>query len=147
MPGWGYLTEFWDSVVEVVIGGTTYTVDWFQGIGNAVAGAIGGIFSDLTHHFYDIFYILEWALGNLGPILQTALAPLAWLFNFSSGFLTSATSTLENLNIETPTFSLSGVDLTTFFAGIPYFTIFTTGIWAILGILFAFYVIKKIAQI
>lgn len=40
----GFLTEFWDSIAEVVISGGTYTVDWFKSLGNAVAGAVGNIF-------------------------------------------------------------------------------------------------------
>lgn len=140
---WGYLSEFWDSVVEV--GG--YSVAWFQSLGNAVAGAIGGIFEDLTHHFYDIFYIAQWFLSNLGEILLTAFTPLTWIFNFVKGFFVSATMTLEQLGIETPAFLLLTDNVKAVLEAVPYLNLLLTAIAGCFGIMIIIFIVKRASQI
>lgn len=140
---WGYLSEFWEAVLAV----GDYTVEWFESVGNAVAGAIGGLFKDLTHHFYDIFYIVQWFLENLGDMLSVAFTPLTWIFNFVRGFLVSATSSLETLGIELPEMTLLTDNVETFFNSIPYFSLFLTGIGGILGIFVIIFIAKKIIHI
>jgi len=140
---WGYLSEFWDQIIQV----GDYTVAWFQGIGNAVAGAIGGLFEDLTHHFYDIFYIVQWFLSNLGDMLSTAFTPLTWIFNFVRGFFVSATSSLEALGIEIEEMDLMTDNLETFFDSVPYFDLLLTGVAGILGIFVIIVIAKKIIHI
>lgn len=140
---WGYLSEFWDEITQV----GDYTVAWFQGIGNAVAGAIGGIFEDLTHHFYDIFYLIQWFLDNLGDILAIAFTPLIWIFNFVKGFFVNATSTLEALGIEIEETTLMTDNLQTFFDSVPYFDLLLTGVAGVLGIFVIIFIVKKIISI
>lgn len=140
---WGYLSEFWDSVVEV--GG--YSVAWFQSLGNAVAGAIGGIFEDLTHHFYDIFYIAQWFLSNLGEILLTVFTPLTWIFNFVKGFFVSATMTLEQLGIETPEFTLLTDNVKAVFEVVPYLNLLLTAISGCFGIMIIIFIVKRASQV
>jgi len=140
---WGYLSEFWDEITNV----GDYTIAWFQGIGNAVAGAIGGMFEDLTHHFYDVFYIIQWFLENLGDMLSTAFTPLTWIFNFVRGFFVSATSSLETLGIEVEEMDLMTDNLQTFFDSVPYFNLILSGVSGILGIFVILFIVKKIIHI
>jgi len=140
---WGYLSEFWNAITEV----GDYTVAWFQSVGNAVAGAIGGLFEDLTHHFYDIFYIVQWFLENLGNMLSVAFTPLIWIFNFIKGFFVSATSSLEDLGLEIEEMDLMTDNLQTFFDSVPYFDLIMTGVAGILGIFVIMFIVKKIIHI
>ncbi len=140
---WGYLSEFWNAITEV----GDYSVAWFQSVGNAVAGAIGGMFEDLTHHFYDIFYTVEWFLDNLAEILSVAFLPLTWIFNFVKGFFVSATSSLEDLGIEIEEVDLMSENLENFLELIPYFDLILSGVAGILGIFIILFIVKKIISI
>jgi len=140
---WGYLPEFWEAIAQV----GDYTVEWFEGIGNAVAGAIGGLLEDLTHHFYDIFYLVQWFLSNLGGMISTAFTPLIWIFNFIKGFFASATSSLETLGIEIEEIDLMTDNVQTFFNSVPYFDLITMGVSGILGIFVIMFIVKKIIHI
>ena len=140
---WGYLSEFWDAITEV--GG--YTIAWFQSVGNAVAGAIGSIFEDLTHHFYDIFYVVQWFLDNLGDMLSNAFIPLTWIFNFVKGFFVSATMSVEELGIEIPEMTLVSDNVKAVFEIVPYFGLLTTSIAGVFGIMIIIFIAKRASQI
>ena len=140
---WGYLSEFWNAITEV--GG--YTVAWFQSVGNAVAGAIGAIFEDLTHHFYDIFYIVLWFLDNLGEMLSNAFIPLTWIFNFVKGFFVSATMTLEELGIELPEMDLMSDNVLAVFEIVPYFNILLTAIAGVFGLMMFVFIIQRASRL
>ena len=140
---WGYLVEFWDAIIQV----GDYTIEWFEQIGNAVAGAIGGLFEDLIHHIYDIFYIAEWFLDNLSQMLATAFTPLSWIFNFVRGFFVSATLTIEELGIELPELSVFTGDVQEVFENFPYMNLLLTGVGGALGIFIVVAIIRKIIHI
>jgi len=140
---WGYLGEFWNAITEVI----EYPVAWFQSVGNAVAGAIGGLFEDLTHHFYDIFYIAEWFFANLGDMLSSAFTPLIWIFNFVKGFFISATMTAEELGIEIPTMNLLGDNVKAVFQVVPYFNVLLTAIAGVFGLMIIIFIVKRASQI
>lgn len=140
---WGYLSEFWDAITSV----GDYTIEWFQSVGNAVAGAIGGLFEDLTHHFYDIFYIIRWFLSNLGNMFIIAFTPLTWIFNFVRGFFVSATSSLEELGLVIPEMDLMSENVVAFFNIFPYFSLLLSGIAGALGLLIILFIAKKIIYI
>lgn len=140
---WGYLSEFWDAITGV----GDYSIAWFQSVGNAVAGAIGGLFEDLTHHFYDIFYVAQWFLDNLGNMFIIAFTPLTWIFNFVRGFFISATSSLEELGIEIPEITLLSENVGNFFNAFPYFSLLLTGIAGALGLFILVFIVKKIIHI
>lgn len=144
---WGYLSEFWDSITETVVGGITYTAVWFENIGNAVAGAIGGFFDDLIHHIYDLFYLVLWFFDNLQEMFSIAFTPLLWIFNFAKGFLSSATSSIEELGLEVNSFDLYTTDVNNFISAIPHFSLFVSGIGALLGIFFVIYIVKRASNI
>jgi len=88
---WTYLNQFWDSVAEVVVSGGTYTIDWFKAIGNAVAGAIGGLFDWLLHYINDFFVFLGYLGKNLESLIDIFLIPFKYIFSFISQFLRTAT--------------------------------------------------------
>lgn len=140
---WGYLSEFWDAITSV--GG--YTIEWFESVGNAVAGAIGGLFEDLTHHFYDIFYINQWFLENLGDMLEIAFTPLTWIFNFVRGFFVSATMSLEELGIEVPEIELLSSNVLAVIEIIPYFNLLLTAIAGVFGLMILIFIVKRASQI
>jgi len=140
---WGYLSEFWNAITQV----GDYTVAWFQSVGNAVAGAIGGLFEDLTHHFYDIFYIAQWFLDNLGEMLATAFTPLTWIFNFVKGFFVSATMSLEELEIEVPEINLISDNVKAVFEIVPYMNLLLTAIAGVFGLMIVIFIVKRASRI
>jgi len=140
---WGYLSEFWDAITGV----GDYTIAWFQSVGNAVAGAIGGLFEDLTHHFYDIFYIAQWFLDNLGEMLGVAFTPLTWIFNFVKGFFVSASMSLEELGIELPEIDLVSSNVLSALETIPYFNLLLTAIAGVFGLMVIVFIVKRASQI
>ena len=140
---WGYLAEFWNAITQV----GDYTVEWFQSIGNAVAGAIGGLFEDLTHHFYDIFYFVRWFFDNLGEVFSNAFTPLTWIFNFVKGFFVSATMSLADLGIEIPEMTLISENTQTVLEAVPYLNLLLTAIAGVFGLMLIIFIVKKASKI
>jgi len=140
---WGYLNEFWEAIIAV----GDYSIEWFESVGNAVAGAIGGLFEDLVHHIYDIFYLIEWFLANINDILNIGLTPLVFIFNFVKGFFVSATSTLAELGITMPEIVLLTDNVSEFFDTMPYMSLLFTGVGGALGLFVFIFLIKKIIHI
>lgn len=83
---WGYLSEFWNAITSV----GDYTVEFFQSIGNAVAGAIGSLFEFFIHTFSDIFTYAGWFFENIGHIFSLLFSPINFIFNFLKSFISSA---------------------------------------------------------
>ena len=79
---WGYLEQFWNAITQV----GDYTIEWFRNIGNAVAGAIGGMFDWLIHYVSDVFIFLGWLFSILKELIMTFLSPVAYTFNFLKSF-------------------------------------------------------------
>lgn len=140
---WGYLNEFWNAIIQV----GDYTIEWFEQIGNAVAGAIGGLFEDLIHHIYDVFYIANWFVDNLSDMFSIAFKPLAWIFNFVRGFFVSATSTLAELELEVPEILVWTSNVQNVFENFPYMNLLITGIGGALGLFLVVFIFKKIIHI
>lgn len=136
---WGYLTEFWDKIVNV----GDYTIAWFQGIGNAVAGAVGSLFEDLIHHLYDVFYIFQYLLDQLGTLFGIIFTPLTWIFNFVKGFFISAFAT----PIEPQISWVFSDDILAVFNAIPYWSVFMWAIGCGLAILMLVFILKRITSI
>jgi hypothetical protein len=136
---WGYLSEFWDKLTDV----GEYTIEWFQGIGNAVAGAIGSLFEDLIHHIYDFFYIAQYLIDNLGNLFAIIFTPLTWIFNFVKGFFVSAFAPPVEPTI-TWTFSN---EILSVFNAIPYWNIFIFAIGSGIAILVLVFIFKRLTSI
>ena len=111
-----YLTEFWSAITEVVISSGTYTVDWFKSIGNAVAGAIGGMFNWLIHYLNDFFVFLGWVFSILTELIKVFVLPISYIFNFLKAFTISAFSSPQSPGID---YAFSD-QIKTVFENIPY---------------------------
>ena len=136
---WGYLSEFWDQIVAV----GDYSVAWFEGIGNAVAGAIGALFEDLVHHIYDLFYIAQFLLENLQDLFGLALNPLAWIYNFVKGFFVSAFSSPVEPDISW----VFPEGVLAVFQAVPYWDVFMFAIGAGISVLFLVFIFKLLTSL
>lgn len=115
MPTWGYLSEFWDLITQVDISPWEYSVDFFKGIGNAVAGAVGSLFEFLNHSLSDVFVFGGWFVSVLGNLLTKLWLPVNYIFSFFSAFVERAFATPEPQNIWSFSTSTKAV-----FSAIPY---------------------------
>ena len=66
---WDYLSQFWDSIASV----GEYPIAFFQNIGIAVAGALGGFFDFIFHNLSDFFLLLGWFGANIKSIFTSLL--------------------------------------------------------------------------
>lgn len=137
---WGYLTEFWDKLVAV----GEYSIEWFQGVGNAVAGAIGSLFETLIHYLYDYFFLGWWFADSLASLFLILVRPLVWVFNFGRGFFSVAFKTAEELGLETGEVVGFGDNVWAVFDAIPYMNYIFLGVGGIIGLMFLGFIIKKL---
>lgn len=135
---WDYLTQFWNSITSV--GG--YTIEFFQNIGNAVAGAVGGMFDFLIHNASDFFIFLGWFFSNIAGLFSRLLIPIKFIFNFLSSFLSEAFSAPSDPAIWS--FPASIKDL---FGSVPGWDILGTTLGISLLIIFGFYIFNKILEV
>lgn len=115
---WDYLTTFWERIVAV----GDYSVQWFQNIGNAVAGALGLFFDFIFHNLNDVFVILGWVANYLKIIFTSLLAPLNYFFVFLKSFFSNALSTPATNELA---FSLPS-NIAEFFSSIPNWSILSS---------------------
>ncbi len=86
---WEYLAQFWNLITEV----GEYPIAFFQNIGIAVAGAIGGFFDVIFHNINDIFVLVAWLGYALKVIFTSLLSPIIYFFNVLRFFFATAFST------------------------------------------------------
>lgn len=137
---WGYLSEFWDSITEV----GDYAVEWFESVGNAVAGAIGGLFDTLIHYIYDYIFLAWWFFENLANLFLILIRPLTWVFNFGRGFFSIGFKSAEQLGLETGDVAVFGDDVWLVYDAIPYLSYIFLGLGSIMGLMFLGFIIKKL---
>ena len=89
---WGYLSEFWNQLTTVVVEAGEYTASWFQGVGNAVAGAVGNLFDFALHFFNDVAVLIGWVGTSLKEMLSMFFLPLQYIFSFLKNLFVSAFS-------------------------------------------------------
>lgn len=127
---WQYLSQFWDSIVAV----SEYPVEFFQNIGNAVAGALGDFLDIIFHNLNDIFVIINWLGVNFKNIFVSLSSPLTYFFNILRFFFSTAFSTPPNPEI-TFTFSQRVLDV---FEAIPHWQVLSSvlgaGVILIIGV-------------
>lgn len=135
---WGYLGEFWDSVASSTINAWEYTADWFQNIGNAVAGALGNLFEFINHSLSDAFVFLGWLFENLSFIFAQLLAPVKYIFEFSQSFVSQAflppATTTEIWNFNTSTIAV--------FEAIPFWSEFSVVLGIAILVIFGIAILK-----
>lgn len=119
---WDYITEFWDSLTAI----GDYSIEWFENIGNAVAGAVGGLFDWIIHYMNDFFIFIGWVFSAITKLIQTFTLPISYTFNFLKEFTSSAFSEIQAPDIS---YSFSSGTMAVFQA-IPYWNV----ILAVLGI-------------
>lgn len=73
---WDYLSTFWDRIVSV---GET-TIEWFQQIGHAVAGAIGQLIEFPIRIFTDALALIGYVFSLLIEIFGLAFRPITYFF-------------------------------------------------------------------
>lgn len=142
---WGYLSEFWDNVSSTTLNAWEYTESWFQNIGDAVAGAVGGLFEFINHAISDVFVFGGWFFQNLSDVISGFFAPIRYLFIFVKSFWGKMTSPAvapeiyEDWVFDTSTLSV--------FQAIPYWTTLTgaliVGVLVLVGIYTLKYFLKS----
>jgi hypothetical protein len=134
---WGYLSEFWDAITEV--GGTT--IEWFQSIGNAVAGAIGQLFYSTLHYLNDTWVFLGWIFSVIGQVVSLFLLPLTWVFNFLKGLLGQIFTAPTDFS-----YTWSGEVLAVFQA-IPYWSVIAVVLGACISIIAVIFVLRLFTRL
>lgn len=137
---WGYLQEFWNAITSV--GG--YTIEFFQNIGNAVAGAVGSLFNFLIHSITDVFIFIGWTFNNFANFFGSFMLPVRYVYTFLKQFVDVAFST--------PTTSAKSIwffsaDILSVFDKIPYWNIFSSVIGVALIVLLGFGVLRLFRHI
>jgi len=84
---WDYLSQFWDKLTSSTAGAIEYGIDYFQNIGNAVAGAIGNFFDAIFHSINDFIVYIAWFFHSLFKIFILILAPFHFIIVFVKNFL------------------------------------------------------------
>jgi len=117
---WEYLAQFWQQIHDVIVGGITYTTEYFATLANAIAGAIGGFFDTIFHNASDFFCFLSWFFSNIKQIFIFLLAPIGYIFTILKFFF----ATFNNPP-PTPTFSYTfDANILAVFDNLPYFNVF-----------------------
>lgn len=87
-----YLNDFWNSITDATVGATTYTIEFFQQIGNAVGGAVGSILIQLFLPIIEVMMVLAYAGQYLLFIVTKMLSIPAFIFKFLVTYLQSITT-------------------------------------------------------
>jgi len=135
---WGYLEQFWNAISQVVIEAGVYTIEWFQSIGNAVAGAIGGMFDWLIHYVNDFFIFTGWIFSIIKELVKAFILPISYVFNFLKSFTLQAFSSPKTPEA-TYTFS---AEIQEVFETIPYWDILIMLIGVAILIIFGIAILK-----
>jgi len=112
---WDFLYQFWNLISGV----GEYTIEFFQNIGLAVAGALGGFLDTIFHFLNDIFVLFVWLGIALKSIFLALVNPLIYFFNVLRWFFSSAFGTPETAEL-TYTFSEEVLGV---FNAIPYWNL------------------------
>lgn len=130
---WGFLQEFWNAITQV----GDYTIEWFQNIGLAVAGAVGNLFDFVLHYINDIAVFFYWIFSILGDIIGIFLLPLTYIFNFLKSLIQNAFATPDDFSYNWST------DILSIFEAIPYWTTITSVIGTAIIVFAVFFVIHS----
>lgn len=127
--------EFWNNITAQ----TANTVEWFQSIGYAVAGALGNFlyipFREIIGFIAALGYILYVIAQFIGIILQ----PIYSLVTFLTGFIIAVG---QNYNVAASGWDLATVPAINFFLSIPGYTNFVLIINAVVAWLVCTKIIK-----
>lgn len=135
---WGYLTEFWGKITQV----GDYTIEFFQNIGNAVAGAVGNLFEFIIHHVTDVFVFGSWFFANLTMIFGKLFVPVKFIFQFFKSFVSTAFSSPVDVSIWNFSDEIKNI-----FYAIPYWDSLVLVLGVAITLLAGYGIFKKILSI
>jgi len=122
----GFLNEFWSAITSATEG----TVEWFQSLGNAVAGALGNLLFYPLQAVIDFGLAIAYLMNQLLSLISYLISPFLYFFTFLGAVL--------NYMFQPATASVSLPPLTTSIITvlniIPYFGYFLAAITAALWI-------------
>lgn len=120
-------TDFWDSIA----GAATDSVAWFQSLGYAVGGALGGMLTVLFQPITDLALGLTYVFSLLSQVFLSLSVIVAFYLQIMTSFMTVATGTITEHDISFP------VNVSGFLAAIPYWsTIGTVITWGVAVMMF-----------
>lgn len=134
---WGFLSEFWNAITQV----GEYTIEWFQNIGLAVAGAIGNLFDFALHYINDGAVFFGWVGSILKEVFLTFVMPFSYLFSFLKALLATAFVTPTNFTGYTWNSDILGI-----FSAIPYWDTLKVVIGIAISLMFLFFVLRTILR-
>lgn len=88
---WQIISQFWNSITEASSG----TIEFFQSIGNAVAGAVGSFFAEIIHLVFDFILLFRYIFEVVKHLFWIILEPLSFILNFIFVFITSLFADIE----------------------------------------------------
>lgn len=134
---YNWLSQFWNSITSV----GTYTIEFFQNIGNAVAGAMGGVLEAIFHTTLDFFISIWYLTEYVIAIFKNLLAPILYIFNFIKSIFINLTTPVD----EVPAFQFNAEALE-LLNKVPNFSLILTILGGILCLLGIIAIIKVLAS-
>jgi len=134
----GYLSEFWDSITQVVVAAGTYTTAWFESVGNAVAGAVGNMLLPFLQYFVDTYLGVAWIMDNLGSLIGSFLLPIKYIYIYLSAYFSTI------VNVEAQNLWTQDTQILTFVKTIPYFNTIGITIYGLIIFLSAWFLLRKL---
>lgn len=120
-----YLSQFWDSITSA----TADSVEWFQSLGNAVAGAMGNILLYPLQVMVDFGLAIVYFVSQVWSLISIFFAPFWFVVAWATAVVNAATQTYQT----SPLFSEVTADVSNFFNSLPYWSALTSviaaGIW------------------
>jgi len=125
---WEYLAQFWQQIHDVIVGGITYTAEYFTTLANAIAGAIGGFFDVIFHNASDFFCFFSWFFANVKQIFIFLLSPVSFIFTLLKFFF----ATFKNTPPAAAFVYTFDPEVLAIFNEIPHFDIFKAVLGAVI---------------
>lgn len=134
---YNFLSQFWNTLTSV----GDYTIEFFQNIGNAVAGAMGGIIEAVFGPIIDFFIVIWYLAEYIIAIFKNLLAPVIYIFNFLKSVFLNLTNSVEE--VAPFEFSDEAINL---LSKVPNFPLLLSIIGGVLCFIGIFAIIKVLAS-
>jgi hypothetical protein len=116
-------------------------VEWFQSIGNAVAGAIGVLLYSTLHYLNDTWVFLGWIFSTIGQVIAIFVLP----FNFAIQFIRGVITTVFDAP---PASSITwDPNVLAVFSAIPYWSTISIVLGACLSVLALVFILKQFTKL
>lgn len=124
-----YLSQFWEAITSATEG----TIEWFESVGNAVAGALGNLLFYPLQAIFDILLAVAYLFTLLWNFLIFLFKPILFLSVFLVNAFLGIFQPVEPEDI------FDGVDFSAaiaFFEALPFWSLFvftiTGALWVLL---------------